>query len=286
MLGLHSTFERDLIGATSPSEGPCRTSTRPQGDRDLVVQMVVIPEPGLVVRQVGRPAFVEAVDDRNRSLLPPEVKDAAHNDMSNANDQPPNLYGSSGFDFSASLRLTDQAGRSIRRLRGTIPVVIVAYASNPIAIPLEGAVGKSARDNEVTVNVLEVARDDNTGVTVEVEVVPNRPIGFDPDPWNQSGPPDFVTFRTDQLLNRLELLDANGRELALNWTQGHGRDFMTSNRRIRLTPQILYEDQPPDAAGNFQPRIAKKPVPVELRYHGFVQTLSTVRFDFHDIPLP
>ena len=77
-----------------------------------------------------------------------------------------------------------------------------------------------------------------------------------------------------------------GRELALNWTQGHGRDFMTSNRRIRLTPQILYEDQPPDAAGNFQPRIAKKPVPVELRYYGFVQTLSTVRFDFHDIPLP
>ena len=149
--------------------------------------MVVIPEPGLVVRQVGRPAFVEAVDDRNRSLLPPEVKDAAHNDLSNANDQPPNLYGSSGFDFSASLRLPDQAGRSIRRLRGTIPVVIVAYASNPIAIPLEGAVGKSARDNEVTVNVLEVARDDNTGVTVEVEVAPNRPIRFDPIPGINRG---------------------------------------------------------------------------------------------------
>jgi hypothetical protein len=286
VLGLHSTLERDLVGVTSPNEAPRRAPARHRGDRDLVVQMVVIPEPGLVVRQVGRPTFVEAIDDQNRSLLPPEIKDAAQNDLTNANDQPPTLFGSSGFDFSASLRLPDQAGRSIRRLRGSVPVVIVAYASDPIAIPLEGAVGKSVRNNEVTVSVLEVARDDNTGVTVEAEVVPNQPIGFDPDPGKQSGPPDFVTFRTDQLLNRLELLDANGQELALNWTQGHGRDFMTSNRRIRLTPEILYEDQPPDADGNFQPRMAKKPVPVELRYHGFVQTLSAVRFDFRDIPLP
>ena len=75
----------------------------------------------------------------------------------------PSLNGSTGFDLSASLRIPDLAGRSIRRLRGSIPVVIVAYAANPIAIPLEGAAGKSARNDEVSVSVIEVARDENAG---------------------------------------------------------------------------------------------------------------------------
>jgi hypothetical protein len=283
--GLHSTLERDLVGATHPIEGRPPAPAAGQDDGFLLVRMVAIPEPGLVIRQLGRPTFVEAVDDRNRSLLRPEMKDAA-NGPSNVNLQPPTLNGPSGFEFSASLRLPDLAGRSIRRLRGSIPVVIVAYASHPIAIPLEGAADKSVRKNEVTVSVLEVATADTGQVTVEVEVTPNRPDGHEPDPWNRSGPPDFVTFRTNQLLNRLELLDAKGRELALSWNQGHGRDPMTINRRVRLTPTVIYEDQPPDAAGNFRERIGTIPVPVELRYHGFVQTLSEVRFDFHDIPLP
>jgi hypothetical protein len=286
VVGLHSAFERDLVGVTSPSDGPPLPAAFPGADRNLIVRMVVIPEPGLVVRKVGPPAFVEALDDRNLSLLPPDSPGSVLNDPSNANLQMPTLNGPAGFDFSAFLRLTDPGGRSIRRLRGSVPVVTVAYASDPIVIPLEGAAGKSVRNNDVTVSVLEVARDDEPGVTVEVEVASNRPAVRQPDPWNRSVPPDFVTFRTDQLYNRLELLDANGRELALEWRQGHGRDQMTINRRIRLTPAPLFEDQPPDAAGNPQPRIAKRPVPVELRYYGFVQMLTDLRFDFHGIPLP
>jgi hypothetical protein len=245
--------------------------------------MVVIPEPGLVVREVGRPTFVEAIDDRDRSLISPENRTDG---PWNANLHSPTLNGTSSFDFSASLRLPDHDSRSIRRLRGSVPVVIVAYASAPIVIPLEGAVGKSLRKDDVTVSVIEVDRNDPSGVTVEVEVVPDRPAAGAPDPSTRSGTPDFVTFRTDELLNRLELLDADGRKLALQWNRGHGRDMMAMNRRIRLTPTILYEDQPPDAAGNFQPRKPKKPVPVELRYYGLVQTLSTVSFEFRDIPLP
>ncbi len=287
VIGLHSTFEQGFVGAASRGERHPRPPAPQGGDGFLDLRMVVIPEPGLVVRQVGRPMFVEAVDDRNRSLLRPELKDGP-NDASNLNRQPPTLNGSSGFDLSTSLRLPDQAGRTIRRLRGSVPVVVVAYASNPIAIPLEGADGKSVRNDDVTVSVLEVARDDAGAVTVEVEVTPNRPDGHEPDPWNRSGPPDFVTYQRgpDELLNRLELLDASGRELALSWNQGHGRDQMTINRRVRLTPTVIYEDQPPDAAGNFRPRIGTIPVPVELRYHGFVQTVTTIPFDFHDIPLP
>jgi hypothetical protein len=284
---LHSSFERDLVGVASPAEGPPKPTARRGGDGELVVRMVVIPEPGLVVRQVGRPTLVEAVDDRDRNLLPPE-REGASDDPSYAHQQRPTLNGPSGFELTASLRLPDLAGRSIRRLRGSIPVAIVAYASDPLRIPLEGAAGKSVRNDEATVGVLEVTRDENAGVTVEVEVIPNGPARHENEPWNRSEPPDFVTLRIGQgeLLNRLELLDADGRELALNWNQGHGRDHMTINRRVRLTPTILYEEQPPDPAGRFRRPIAKKPVPVELRYYGFAQTVTVIPFDFRDIPLP
>jgi hypothetical protein len=287
ILGLHSTFEGDLVGAKSPGGGRPQSPVLQRGDRDLAIRMAVIPEPGPVVRQVGAPTFVEAVDDRGRSLLPPDGN-VTSDYAARAAYQVPTLNGNSGFELSATLRLPDQAGRSIRRLRGSIPVVIVAYSSRPIVIPLEGAAGKSVRNDEVTVSVLEVAKDDNRGVTVEVEIVSNRPAGRGPDPGNRSGPPDFVTFRTGrvELLNRLEFVDAHGRELALSWNQGRGRDMMTDQRRVRLTPTILYEDAPPDPGGPFRPRIAKKPVPVELRYYGFMQTLTDLRFDFHDIPLP
>jgi hypothetical protein len=284
--GLHSIFERNLVGTMGRGEGPSRQQARDGGDGNLEIRMALIPEPGLVVRQVGRPTFVEAVDDRNRNLLRPEFRNAGPNQPWNDYPRQPSLYGPSGFDLSASLRLPDPAGRSIRRLRGSVPVVVVGYASEPIVIPLKGAAGKSVRNDEVTVSVLEVSSDGTTGLTVEVEVTPNRPSGHEPTPWNPSAPPDFVTFRTDQLLNRLELLDAGGRELPLSWTQGHGRDQMTINRRVRLTPTIVYEDRPPDPAGNVQPRTAKKPVPVELHYHGFVQTLITIPFEFRDIPMP
>jgi hypothetical protein len=289
VVGLHSTFERDFVGPTSSDGGRPRSPARLPGGGDLTLRMAVIPEPGRVVRQVGRPTLVEVVDDRDRSLLPPPaIGDGGPNDPSYPNNQPPTLNGSSGFDLSVSLQLPDQSAHSIRRLRGSVPVVVVAHATNPLVIPLQGAAGKSVRNDEVTVSVLEVDRDDQAGVTVEVEVIPNRPAPSEFEHLTRQGPPDFVTFRTGQgeLLNRLELLDANGRELALSWIQGHGRDMMTIQRRVRLTPMVLYEDAPPDPAGRFRPRIARKPVPVELRYHGFVQTFSELRFDFHDIPLP
>ena len=99
--------------------------------------------------------------------------------------------------------------------------MIVAYATHPIAIPLEGAAGKSARNDEVSVSIIEVDRDENAGVTVEVEVTPNGPAAPESDLWTRPGPPDFVTLRMgpSELLNRLELLDASGRELALSWNQ-------------------------------------------------------------------
>lgn len=284
--GLHATFERDFVGDASPGGAPRPPALR-RGDRHLAIRMAVLPEPGRVVRQAGPPTLAEAIDDRGRSLLTPDG-DVTPDPASRTVRQVPTLNGNSGFELSAGLRLPDQASRSIRRLRGSIPVVIVAYSSRPIVIPLEGAAGKSLGNDEATVIIIEVDHNDNAGVTVEVEVIPRGPAPPEPDFRTRPGPPDFTTLRMGQspLLNRLELLDARGRELALSWNQGRARDWQSNQRRVRLTPMILYEDQPPDPAGGFRPRVARKPVPVELRYYGLVQTVTTLSFDFHDVPLP
>ena len=287
VVGLHSTFERDFVAATRPLAGAPRSPRPRPGDRDLTIRMAVIPEPGLAIRQVGPPTMLEAVDDRGRSLLPPDGN-GAPDYAARVSNQVPSLNGSSGFDTWASVRLPDQSDRSIRRLRGSIPAVVVAHSSRPIVIPLEGAAGKSFRNDEATVSVIEVDRNAENGVTVEVEVIPNGPAPPESDLWTRRGPPDFATLRMGQgeLLNRLELLDARGRELDMSWNQGHGRDWMASQRRVRLTPAVLHQNPPPDPAGGFQQPIATKPVPVELRYYGLVQTVTSIPFDFHDVPLP
>ncbi len=279
VVGLRSTFERDFTG--SPNRAVRSQGARP-ADRELNVRMVVIPEPGRVIRQVGPPALAVAVDDQGRDLLPPEGPP----EPSPAIRQAPSLNGPAGFDLFVPLRLPEVPGRSIRRFRGSVPVVVVAHAPDPIVLPLPGSVGKSARDDEVTVTVHEVATDAGGGVTVEVGVVPHRPPTPEDFSGQGSGTPDFASFRTGQLTQRLELLDARGRELAMDWSQGHGRDMASMNTRIRLTPRAIQEDQPPDPAGRPRPPLVRKPVPVEVRYHGFTQTPTVIGFDLRDIPLP
>lgn len=147
---------------------------------------------------------------------------------------------------------------------------------------MNGSVGRPVRRGDVTVTVLGVEKADDQ-VTVEVEVAPVHPPLPGPEPWDPSRPPDFVKFRANQMVNRLELRDAEGRPLTLSWNQGRGRNMTTIEHRVRLTPTEVFEDQPPDAAG---PRVARKPVPVELRLHGFVQATVPISFDFRDVPLP
>lgn len=255
VIGLHSTFERNLVGEARPGYG------------HLAVRMAIVPEPGLVVRQIGPPTVAEAVDDRGRSLLP------ADPDPPTAHYQPPSLNGPAGFEISSSLSLPDMAVRSIRRLRGSVPVVMVARASDPIAIPLEGSAGKSAGTDEVTIRILAVPRAQGGGIaSVEIEVINNRPERPGYRAWDPKAPPDFVRFDWGRLLDRLELLDADGREIALGWTQGHGTNMMIA-RRFRLMPRGPRQDGPHGP-------------PVELRFHDFVQKMSAVEFDFHDIPMP
>ena len=284
--GLHSSFERSFLEPSNSANPPNATPPAQAIARQLNLRMTVVAEPGRVVRQVGPIKFDEAIDDQGRSLSPPGNPDEAPTNALPYRNQPPTLNGFTGFDVGATLRLIDPSTRSIQRLRGSIPVTIVAYARNPIVIPLEGAAGKSVRLKDVTVSVLEVVTDANGTTTVEVGVVSNEPADRGFQNRSQTWPPDFATFHPEQITNRLEMFDAQRRKLALDWSHGHGNDQFTMNSRVRLTPRAVANN--PAGLQGFQPGRppGKRPVPVELRYHDFAQATTEIRFEFRDVPLP
>ena len=284
--GLHSTFERNFLEPSNPANPPKATPPGRAVDRRLNVGMTVVAEPGRVVRQVGSIKLDEAIDDQGRNLLPPEHADESPANGMPYRNQPPTLNGFTGFGAGLTLRLVDPTARSIQRLRGSIPVTIVAYARNPIVIPLAGAAGKTVRNKDVTVSVLEVVTDANGSTTVEVGVVSNEPADRGFQNRNQTWPPDFATFQPDQITNRLEMFDAQGRKLALDWSHGHGNDQFTIRSRVRLTPRMIVNNPAGLQVGQPGRPPGQRPIPVELRYHDFAQVTTEIRFEFRNVPLP
>ncbi len=253
--GLRATIERK----------PSVTSSPPRGS--LMIRMVVIPEPGLVVRPAGPIAITEAVDDLGRK------RNASAASPPNNVYQVPFLAGYSGFEAVATLAIDDLGSRSLRRLHGSIPAVMVARTPSPLVFPLDQkAPGQSGRIDGATVRILEVSTGANDEVSsVLIEVTSDRPQVTRFRPWNPSQPPDLATFQVDQALNRVELLDAQGHPIAIRGNPSQSPNFMA--RRFQLIPNP------------FGPAIAQGP-PVILRFHGLVQQKTEIAFDFHDVPMP
>lgn len=255
--GLHVTLERNLSVASSPPRG------------HLTIRMAVIPEPGLLVRPVGPVTIAEAIDDRGRKLT------AGLQIATNYAYQPPTLNGLAGFGTVATLMLNDLdlASRSLRRLRGSIPVVMVARTPSPLVFPIDKkAAGQSGQIDGASVRVVEVATGgDNEVSAVVIDVTSDRAQANQFRPWRPGQPLDLATFQMNQVLNRMELLDAQGRPMARRWNQSQGPNFNV--RRYRLMPN------------QFGPAIPHTP-PATLRFHGLVQQKTEIAFDFHDVPMP
>ena len=81
------------------------------------------------------------------------------------------------------------------------------------------------------------------------------------------------------MLEHLELHDAAGRRL--NHRLGSQMRGTDGDYSYQLIVSPFSEDGP--GAG---PGTSKTPIPSELRYYGFVQTVMEIPFDFRDIPMP
>jgi hypothetical protein len=272
----HPVFDHDF-----PFDGvPPGRRAKPPGAGDLTVPLAVLPEPGLMLHRNGAVSITEAIDDRGRSLAPgspAQLDSGPANRSHQASDE------GDAIQVDAVFAAPNPPATVIRRLRGKVPVIVVTRGFDPVVIPLkgEGAVGRPYSARDWTLVIDEVSPAPSAPPWVKVTV---RRIRGDRATFASHDPPGlpFAAFNCGGVLEHLELRDATGRRLNHHVgaeTRGGDRQGYYESYQLIVSP--LSENGSRDGPGN-----SKTPIPSELRYYRFVQTVMEVPFDFHDIPMP
>ena len=241
LLGLHR--RRDLDLGRSPGREPS-----PRGV--LYVDVQAFAEPGRFLDFDGLPR-IEAADDRGRPLPSPP----ADAEWPRPQATSWNVPGAIGFfQWRLPLGLPDaQAMKTLRRLRGTLPVIVSATRPDPLVITLDGAPGKSYRHEETTLR-FRIIQD--SAKRMRIEVILTR----DPSPT-----PSRDDRAQSALRHRFGFEDRDGQPLS--WLP-------------------LVENVGPGKETHIQMMISEGERPVRLRFHGLVWSATEIPFEFADVPLP
>lgn len=222
--------------------------------------MQVAAEPRLLLHQAGTVRVSEAMDDRGESLVPTEP-------------EAPNLRGSgyfgmgaptTSFQVQANLAPPGDGSKSLRRLRGSIPVRVGSPRPRPLEIALEGSVGRRFRSEEAEVGVDALQVDPNgQRHTVELTIRSLAEGVEADDPFNLMGGRFALALPT-----RLEVVDGAGRPFRLQPSRTQAND----GQSVQVTLSLL--------------AIRDQGVPVTLRFYDLVSTATEVEFEFTGVPLP
>ena len=145
---LHSSFRRVPGGRKARGPGS-------QWERFFVqIEVMSEPRPITSLEPAGPPRIIEAVNDRGRSLiLEPDPK---------AFEYPKKYYDRNwyaGFDANLYLKTPDPAARSIRRLKGAVPLVMWGRREQVLTVPLVHSEGRTFRGSGVSLKVLKWTTD-------------------------------------------------------------------------------------------------------------------------------
>jgi hypothetical protein len=248
-----------------------RPGGRPAPVRDLVIpqpravttfqcslQLQVVAEPRLGLRQAGALQIQEARDDRGVSLVP-------------ENQEVPIMGTSAGYlaatcssvlHLRAPLNRPEAPGKKIEILRGTIPLRITSRQPDPLVIPLASAVGKSFEKGDLHLAIHEVRSDANHRQRqIELSIHEDRSDGL---PGTDDTMPQAFAQRLDPHQQNIEIVDAKGQPLP--WIQT-SVDMQAA--RITLTLAGLAGAEPK-----------------ELRYYRLTETNIDLPFKFADVLMP
>jgi hypothetical protein len=269
MTRVHAAAERDFTGAPGQAGGA------------LAVSLAVLVEPGLSVHQAGPVRVDEAVDDRGRPLQPAAAAGAGRNP--GARPQAAQTAGNGSFPVELTLSEPDPPPEVIRRVRGKVPVVVMAREADPLVIPLNraGAAPTTVHGRDFDFTVDAAPSVGKTGATVTITA---RPVN---GPAARASRPDARVLNLGSSAGfyrgqqRFELFDAAGRRLKPGLaSQQRGADHLGFYDRYQLS---VAPPNPggPAGAGDRNPAVA-----AELRFYEFVQKALDIPFDFHDLPMP
>jgi hypothetical protein len=262
--GLHDHRDRLLIGGPwlNIDEMSQRISIpRTAGEREarFYIELGMMIEPRMWFTQEGPARAIEAVDDLGQSLVRRDATRVKADHSLSHNDG-----GVTQGQFQLDLAMPDNPGRSIVRLRGSIPVAIQIRRPVPdLEIPLSAPVGQTFAHEDGVFTLREV-RESDQGTLINLNVR----INFDRFDLPAGRDGEIITSRL-QCLNshQIEIVDADGRVLA---EAGGGGMSPDGNARISL---MVWKN------GN-------KTRPARLRYYGMVRAVTDVAFEFRNIPMP
>lgn len=274
LLGLH--FQRDLTYGPSmpgaqgadfggnprlpqPTAPGRRARMTPVITEQFSASLALAAEPRLNVSQNGSLQVTEAVDDLGQSLIPPTEDPTGANRLEG-------YFGSTSgsvLRLQVLLRRPATPGRTIKRLRGTIPLNVCSRRPDPLQVPLDRAAGKRFANADVDL-VVHSIRPGAFGAQTLLELsvkASERASSADQADVDAFG--ELYPVDTNRL--QLEILDSRG-QLVTWFPSGHDSE----NSRLTLTL-------------NGQPgRLVLK----ELRYYTLTRATVNVPFEFRDVPMP
>lgn len=231
------------------------------------IDLQLMAEPRMTIAQEGLPRLTEAVDEKGRSLLPPESGNPFHH-YSGYNAMP--IPGGSSVQLSFPLSMPSAPGANIKRLKGSIPVVVMARKDEPLVVPLTER-NKTFQNGQVTITVHEVKRDPNQPFTTLEMTVKLASRGAQ-QPFQQGFAAELMTFRNHpgNPQNQVEIVDSQGRP----YPQWFAFNAQPGNDGTRLTLRLMQLDQ--NALGP----------PAEIRFYEMARATTEVSFELTDVPMP
>jgi hypothetical protein len=245
--------EPRMVGQELASPKP-----RPIARVQCLVQLEVTAEPRMTISQAGALQILEACDERGNSLR----IDGAGTSALNPSAEYLASSCSSVVHVGVPLNHPDNPGRTIRILRGSIPLRITARQGNPLVVPLAAAGGRVFESNGQQLSVHEVRDDpDNRQRQIELTIRTSRTgrtAASDEDTV-----PDLGS-RFEPHLQHIEIID----------TQGHVIPWFETSSDMEASRVTL------TMAGSAGVE------PKEMRYYHLTETVVNVPFSFSEVPMP
>lgn len=242
-------YNRTIQFGTLPRNG------LPRYDRSesLAFQFNVQTEPKLPLMAVGQPRLTAAFDNLGRSMLAPGGYHEA------------GYFGHSGYrtyNYSSQVALgwPDKDARSVRLLRGTLPVVLLSEQKPDVVVDeLLKVKDRTFTGPNVQLHIDSVTEANNkTAYQIKLTAKNTSKTAAQDYSWANS------------VHQRIEVLDAKGNKL---YSQGYNWE---NNTPTSVTATFLY-------GTNNQPTLGP---PVKLVFNHWVTMPHQLEFEFKDLPLP
>ncbi len=268
LLGLHR--QRDVMLVRGPwiwvdEEGAQRTienrtpRNRSTGGPVFYARIRITTDPPTFFRQAGNVRLDEAVDDLDTSLEPTDEEIA---ELQPRGSQQRAAYDTRDVRFALSL--PDQPGKTIKRLKGTIPVVLQTRSKEPVAVlDVSAARGKSLQAGGATVSIQDVKIEPDHSATIKLLAKLESEKGDFRDRVYQE---QVAARLVDVVQRQIDLVDDQTRPVVAYASTTVRRNEVRGTLRVR----------PDEAFG----------APDRVRVWGLAQTVQQIPFDFKGVPLP